>query len=56
MGELKIKCSNCQSIIGTGISMGKESFESSTLTNNQVVCPNCGAVVTWNKEDVISFV
>jgi len=55
MGELKIKWPTCNSIIGTGISMDKQSFESSTLANNQVNCPVCGSMVTWNKEDVISM-
>ena len=55
MGELKIKCPNCGSIIGTGFSMDKQSFESSTLANNSVNCPVCGSMVTWNKEDVISI-
>jgi hypothetical protein len=35
--------------------MNVESFKGSKFTNKNVVCPNCNAVVIWNKEDVLDI-
>ena len=53
MGQLKVKCQNCNHIIGTGIPMDLESFKTASIINNKVACPNCGSTVTWNKENVL---
>lgn len=53
MGQLKVKCQNCNHIIGTGIPMDLESFKTASIINNKVGCPNCGSTFTWNKENVI---
>ena len=52
MGELKLECPNCHYVIGTSISMDIESFKSSSLSKNKSKCPNCGSMVTWDKENV----
>ena len=53
MPELKIKCPKCGHVTGTGISMDKKSFETSTLLNNTGKCQKCGKMITWSKKDVL---
>lgn len=55
MPELKIRCPYCNSIIGTGISLGKGTkFNPNSFRQNSTQCPNCGKFVTWNGIDVIN--
>ena len=55
MGELKLECPNCKSVMRTGVSMDLKSFKTSSLTNNKSKCPNCGFMVTWNKENILDI-
>jgi endogenous inhibitor of DNA gyrase (YacG/DUF329 family) len=55
MPELKIKCPNCNSIIGTGIALGAGTkFRPENFQQNLTQCPNCGRSVVWNGIDVIN--
>jgi phage FluMu protein Com len=53
MPELLIKCPYCGQITGTYIPMEKQSFESSTINDNQTHCKHCGKIITWSKKDVL---
>jgi predicted RNA-binding Zn-ribbon protein involved in translation (DUF1610 family) len=51
MGNIVITCPKTGKTISTGMSMDKASFESATLTDNSVQCPECGQMHVWNKKD-----
>ncbi|MFW5891471.1 MAG: hypothetical protein ACOCRX_03455 [Candidatus Woesearchaeota archaeon] len=53
--ELKVKCPECEKKVGVGISIDKNSFESSSFKNNKTKCGNCGEMITWSKEDVVNM-
>ena len=55
MPELKIRCPQCNSVIGTGIALGKGTkFNPDNFRQNSTGCPNCGYGVLWNGVDVIN--
>jgi len=48
--EIEIHCAHCQTWFPTPIWLGdSESFDSSTLEDNQVQCPSCGKMTGCNK-------
>lgn len=51
MPNVMIKCPETNKPVSTGIAMDEKSFNSSTLSNNNVQCPHCGKMHTWQKED-----
>jgi endogenous inhibitor of DNA gyrase (YacG/DUF329 family) len=51
MPTVKIKCPQTGKDVGTGIAMDLQTFSSSTLINNTVICPHCGQAHTWSKQD-----
>jgi hypothetical protein len=55
MVELMVKCKRCLEIIPTGICMNIKSFKGSKIGQQKVVCPNCNAVIIWNKENVLDI-
>ena len=56
LSHLLIKCKECRAIVDTGVSMDLESFCSSELENNSVVChkKTCGKEMFWSKDDVLA--
>ncbi len=53
MPMLLIKCPTTQKLIPTGMAFDKGSFESATLSNNQMRCSACNQLHVWNKQDVV---
>ncbi len=51
MGQVVIKCPVTGKLIPTGIAMDKASFESASMSNESVRCPECGEWHTWDKKD-----
>jgi hypothetical protein len=51
VARVMIRCPQTQEPIPTGMSMDEQSFESATLSQNSVQCPQCGQMHTWDKED-----
>jgi hypothetical protein len=52
MPKVMIKCPETSWPVDTGITMDKESFESSTSKDKTLVnCPACGKNHLWSKED-----
>ncbi len=51
MGDVMIRCPKTNRPINTGISMDRESFESSRFKNRTVACPHCGESHRWDKKD-----
>jgi len=56
LSHLLIKCKVCKAIVDTGVSMDLESFCSSELENNRVVChkKTCGKEMFWGTDDVLA--
>lgn len=52
MGQVVIDCPDTGKPLSTGMSMPKETFESSSFDNNSVgPCPHCKKMHTWSKAD-----
>ena len=57
MTHLLIKCKSCRAIVDTGVVMDFESFCSSELENNVIVCHRevCGRKMFWSKDDILAI-
>ncbi len=54
MAKTLVICEQCGKKFPSPIAFGdRKSFETSTLTGNTVNCPNCGAIVPCDKENMI---
>ena len=54
MPKTLVVCSECGHKFPSPIAFGsKQAFESSSLSENVTNCPECGAVVPCNKENMI---
>jgi hypothetical protein len=51
MADLMIRCPATGKPVMTGISVSKESFETSEFADNRVRCPHCGGMHVWQKAD-----
>ena len=51
MARIMIVCPSTGKYISAGIAMDRMSFESCEMSGNQVGCPECGEVHTWDKKD-----
>ncbi len=51
MARLMIRCLESGKQIYTGMSFEEITFETSQLTDQSVLCPECGRVHAWNKQD-----
>ena len=51
MARVMIACPDTGKPIYTGMSCDEVTFEASQLTDKSVLCPECGQVHTWNKQD-----
>lgn len=52
MPILKVHCRRCRKLVSTGMSMSYEVFDSATLMEHVMECPNCEQSVTWTVDDV----
>ena len=51
MARVMIACPDTGKPIYTGMSCDEVTFETIQLTDRPVLCPECGQVHTWNKQD-----
>ncbi len=51
MARVMITCLESGKPIYTGMSFDEITFEATRLTDKSVLCPECGRVHTWNKQD-----
>lgn len=51
MADVMIRCPKTGAAVPTGIGMDWESFKFVTMEGNQVGCPSCGQMHTWDKKD-----
>ena len=51
MARVMIACPDTGKPVYTGMSCDEVTFETSQLTDKSVLCPECGQVHTWNKQD-----
>lgn len=51
MARIFVTCPETEMPVYTGIAMDESSFESSDLQDKRVMCPHCGKVHVWQKED-----
>jgi Zn finger protein HypA/HybF involved in hydrogenase expression len=48
---MMVKCKRCNFEHPSTIQIDKISFETTTLSNHNEQCPQCGSMSTYNKED-----
>ncbi len=51
MARVMITCLESWKPIYTGMSFDEITFETTPLTDQSVLCPECGRVNAWNKQD-----
>ncbi len=51
MAKILIICPKTKKPTDTGMEMDKQSFDSATLSNNSLNCPDCGETHVWDKVD-----
>lgn len=53
MPKTLVVCPKCKKIFNSPIAFGdRTSFESSKLEGNVVNCPQCGSIISCNKENM----
>ncbi len=51
MARVMITCLESGKPIYTGMSVDEITFETTQVTDKSVLCPECGRVHAWNKQD-----
>jgi endogenous inhibitor of DNA gyrase (YacG/DUF329 family) len=52
MALLRVRCAKCAKLVSTGLDMSYETFQSATLMEHVLECPNCEQTITWTVDDV----
>lgn len=52
MPVLRVRCQKCNKLVSTGMDMSYETYQSATLMEHVLECPNCEQTVTWTIDDV----
>ncbi len=51
MGTILIRCPATEAYIPTGVTMDYATFFETELGDRQLICPDCGAVHHWTRND-----
>jgi hypothetical protein len=51
MPRIFVTCPETEMPVYTGVAMDESLFKSSDLRDKRVMCPHCGKVHVWKKED-----
>jgi ssDNA-binding Zn-finger/Zn-ribbon topoisomerase 1 len=54
MPELKVRCPECDSIIGTGETVEKGEFKEEEFPQTVQECPHCGHFIIWSGDTVVN--
>lgn len=51
MAQIVVKCPKSGNLVPTGKTVDREAWDTATFKDNSFVCPDCGNIHRWEKED-----